>query len=150
MGSCLGPVLANIIMAELEREVVDPLIADGTFKFYVRYVDDTLVLMKPADIPRVLKKLNSFHPNLNFTVDAFEDDVVHFLDIRIVDNKTNVYYKNTHSAQYVHFDSFSPWRLKVSWVRALYTRAERICSDETTFSEQLRNITKFLSWNGFP
>ena len=150
MGSCLGPVLANIIMAELEKEIVDPLLADGTFKFYMRYVDDTLVLMKPTDIPMVLEKLNSFHPNINFTVDSFEDEVVHFLDIRLTDNKTDVYYKETHSGQYVHFDSFTPWRIKISWIRALYTRAERICSDRNMFNNQLLNIKKFLSWNGFP
>ena len=41
MGSSLGPVMANIIMAELEREIIEPLIEDGTLKFYTRYVDDT-------------------------------------------------------------------------------------------------------------
>ena len=29
-----------------------------------RYVDDTLVLIKPSDIPAVLKKFNSFDKNL--------------------------------------------------------------------------------------
>ena len=46
MGSSLGPVLANVIMTELERLVVDKLIKDGLIKFYIRYVDDTLVLAK--------------------------------------------------------------------------------------------------------
>ena len=46
MGSSLGPVLANVIMTEFERLVVDKLIKDGLIKFYIRYVDDTLVLAK--------------------------------------------------------------------------------------------------------
>ena len=36
MGSSLGPVLANIIMTELEKVVVKKLIDDGTIKFYIR------------------------------------------------------------------------------------------------------------------
>ena len=80
MGSCLAPVLANIILTEFEKQIVDDLIKAGTIKFYRRYVDDTLVLIKPCDIPSVLKKFNSFDKNLNFTVDKFENGQVHFLD----------------------------------------------------------------------
>ena len=46
MGASLGPVLANIIMTEMERVVVDKLIQTGKIKFYARYVDDTLLLVK--------------------------------------------------------------------------------------------------------
>ena len=50
MGSSLGPVLANVLMTEFERLVVDKLIKDGLIKFYIRYVDDALVLAKAEDI----------------------------------------------------------------------------------------------------
>jgi hypothetical protein len=59
MGSSLGPVLANIILTEFERLIVSELIADGTIKFYKRYVDDTLVLIKPSNISTVLAKFNT-------------------------------------------------------------------------------------------
>ena len=42
MGLSLGSVLANIII-ELERVIVEPLIATGNFKFCRWYVDDTLL-----------------------------------------------------------------------------------------------------------
>ena len=87
MGSCLGPVLANIIMTELETVIVDKLFAADSLKFYIRYVDDTLALIKESDINIVLKKLNSFHPSLKFTVDKFHDGIVQYLDIKIVDNQ---------------------------------------------------------------
>ena len=54
MGAALGPVLANIIMTEMERVVVDQLIQSGKIKFYARYVDDTLLLVKPDDIDDIL------------------------------------------------------------------------------------------------
>ena len=37
MGPWLGPVLANIIMNELENSVILPLIDNGILKFYGRY-----------------------------------------------------------------------------------------------------------------
>ena len=51
----LGCVLANIIMTELEKVVVDYLINNGTMKFYARYVDVTLLMMKPKDVKIILK-----------------------------------------------------------------------------------------------
>ena len=50
MGGSLGPVLANIIMTECEKAIVDKLIEDGIIKFYIRYVDDTLLVIKRTDI----------------------------------------------------------------------------------------------------
>ena len=49
MGSSLGPVMANIIMTELEKSMINNLFNLGISKFYIRYVDDTLVLAKPDD-----------------------------------------------------------------------------------------------------
>ena len=69
MGASLGPVLANIIMTEMERVVVDQLIQTGKIKFYARYVDDTLLLVKPEDIESILQQFNKFHKNIEFTVD---------------------------------------------------------------------------------
>ena len=105
MGSCLGLTLANIFKTELETEVVDSLFKDGLLKFYIRYVDDTLALIKESDIDDVLSKLNGFHPSLNFTVDKFDDGVVHYLDLKIIDNESDIYYKDTHTGQYMHISS---------------------------------------------
>ena len=70
MGLSLGPVRANIILTEFEKEVVSELIKSG-IKFYRHYVDDNLALIKPCDIPFVLSKFNNFDKNLKFTVDTF-------------------------------------------------------------------------------
>ena len=83
MGSSLGPVLANIILTEFERFIDSELIADGTIKFYKRYVADTLVLIKLSDISAVLAKFNSFVPNFTLTVDTFSEGIVHFLNIKV-------------------------------------------------------------------
>ena len=54
----LGCVLANIIMTELEKVVVDYLVDNGTMKFYARYVDVMLLMMKQEDVKIILKRLN--------------------------------------------------------------------------------------------
>ena len=59
MGASLGPVLANIIMTEMERCVVDTLIESGKIKFYSRYIDDTLLLVKPEDVDEILSSTAS-------------------------------------------------------------------------------------------
>ena len=46
MGSPLGPVLRNIIMTELEKIIVKDLVNKSLIKVYMRYVDDTLRLVK--------------------------------------------------------------------------------------------------------
>ena len=150
MGSSLGPILANIIMTELEKQTLDKLFKDNIIKFYARYVDDTLVLIKRDKINVVLETFNKFDPNLKFTVDEFEDGIVHFLDITIKDNgQIDMFTKPTNTGQYSHFDSFVPWRYKTSWAYALFVRAMKICSTNKLRSNQVNRIKKLLSWNGF-
>ena len=45
--------------------------------FYGRYIDDTLVIIKPEDLNHVHNALNSFDCNLKFTLDTFHDIVPH-------------------------------------------------------------------------
>ena len=73
--SSLGLVLANVIITEFEKLVVDKLIKDGLIKFYIRYVDDTLFLAKVKDIDNIMKQFNSFDKSIQFTIDRFEDGI---------------------------------------------------------------------------
>ena len=82
MGLPPAPVLANIIMTELEKTVVQKLTTSGMIKFYCRYVDDTFLLVKPVDITHIHNLFNKFDKNLRFTVDRFENEVPHFLDTK--------------------------------------------------------------------
>ena len=146
MGASLGPVLSNIIMTELERAVVDDLVDDGTLKFYARYVDDTLLLVKPEDTDEILRKFNKFHKNLKFTVDKFENSVPHFLDLEIHPDGVSIYRKDTHTAQFVNYNSYTKFNHKVAWMRSLVTRAKRLCSP-SKLKEEIKKIHKY---NGFP
>ena len=149
MGSSLGPVLANINMTELENTTIKPLINDNIIKFYSRFVDDTLLVVKAEHIPRIHNLLNQFDHNLQFTVDTFKDEIPHFLDLEISNNSLSIYRKDTHTGQYVNFSSYTPWKYKVSWITSPVSRAKQICSPNL-LSKEIHRIKGYISWNGFP
>ena len=128
MGSSLGPVLVNIIVTELEDVVIKPPITNGTIKFYTRFVDDTLLIIKAENVKQVHIALNKFDKNLRFTVDMFKDKVPHFLDLELSPDGTSIFRKDTSTGLYVNFTSFVPWAYRISWIRSLVTRASRICA----------------------
>ena len=149
MGSVLGPVLANIIMVEFERVTIKKLIDDGYIKFYGRYVDDTLLLIKKEHMPYIYESFHKFDPNIRFTDDTFENENPHFLDIEISTSGLSIYRKDTFTGQYVNYNSYVPWRYKSSWINSLAFRAKNICSHGLLYLE-LGKIKDIISWNGFP
>ena len=93
MGGSLEQVLVNITMAESEKVIVTQLIENNIVKFYIKYVDDTLLALIRKDIAIVRNKVNSFNKNLKFTVDTSEYCVPHFLDIKICPIGLGIYQK---------------------------------------------------------
>ena len=66
----------------------------GILKFYCRYADDTLVLVEEDQIDKTLKVFNSFHNNLQYIVEKFKNEDLHFLDLKIIINsEINIYVK---------------------------------------------------------
>ena len=135
-------------MTELELKIVNPLIDSGKTKFYTRFVDDTLLLAKEEDINYIFNKFNPFHPSLQFTLDHFDNGKVHFLDISIDKNKTDLHYKPTHAGKYSDISSNTPWNYKTAWIKALYHRAKKFCTTKGQFNRQVDQIKLFMSWNG--
>ena len=83
MGSPLGPLFADVYMNHFESELKDKLEANGIL-YYKRFVDDTFVLInEAADIKKLLKMLNNFHSDIQFTVETENNGSFPFLDILI-------------------------------------------------------------------
>ena len=53
----------------MENKVVRKLIDQGIIKFYCRFVDDTLLLIKNEDVECVKTEFEKFDKNLKFTFD---------------------------------------------------------------------------------
>ena len=75
--------------------------------------------------------------------------VPHFLDIEICPNGLGIYHKHTQTVQYVHFDSLTLWKWKVSWIHSLVTRAKRIFS-ENYLDKEIQLIKNYAALNGYP
>ena len=99
MGGSLGPVLANIIMKECGKVIVNQLIENNIVKVYIRYVDDIFLVLRRKHIDIFLNKFNSFIKNLEFADDTFETCVPHFLDIEICSSRLGTYHKNIQTGQ---------------------------------------------------
>ncbi len=74
---------------------------------------------------------------------------MHFLHLQINSSDITIYQKPTHTGQYTHFSSFTPWSHKTAWIRALVNHAYQICSNQYMLQSELKNIQIFMSWNGF-
>ena len=106
----------------------------GILKFYYRYVDDTLVLVKEDQIDKILEAFNLFHNNLWLTVDKFENEDVHFLDLKIINNcEVIIYVKIINTGLYINYNSYQPWHTKTALLRALYERDYKICRNCNMF-----------------
>ena len=83
MGSLSGPLLADIYLVHLERELMNQLEQHGVV-FWRRYVDDTLAILNTdADAEKLKGILNLFHRSIQFTLEPETDECISFLDINI-------------------------------------------------------------------
>ena len=92
IGSTLETLLANILMTELEKDIIQKLVNKTFIKFYTRYVDATLLLVKDEDIDPIFKELNSHNKSIKLLTDGFTNEDVNFLDIKIHQNNTDIFH----------------------------------------------------------
>jgi hypothetical protein len=115
MGSPLGPTLADLFMAKLEREAAHHI---NRLKLYKRYLDDIFILSPGRlQIDEMFSFLNSIHPNISFTCEFENDNAIAFLDIMISRQpdgtmSRSIYRKPTWTGQYQNFFSFIPEEYK--------------------------------------
>ena len=104
--------------------------------------------MKPQHVSRIHKLLNGFDKSLKSTVNMFENEVPHFLDLEMSPDGISIYRKDANSGLYVNYTSFAPWTHRIAWISSLVTRAWNICSSYK-LSEELKLMEMFASWNEF-
>ena len=154
MGSPLGPVLANIFMVDLEETIAPQL--ETSMPTWKRYVDDTFTIVEKGKLEDIIRTLNSFHPNINFTHDIEKEGKIPFLDVLLTKEEngvvnTSVYRKPTNNNIYIHWNSYAPREWKVGTLFGIARRAYLICSTEEALSNELAFITKvFTEVNGYP
>ena len=93
--------------------------------------------------------MNSSDKNLKFTVDLFENEVPHFLDLEMSLDEILILRKDSNTGLYVNYTSFVHWTHCNAWIRSLVTHAFKICSSNE-MSHELKLIKNFATSNEFP
>ena len=119
------------------------------FKKNFKSLKIALFVIKCKDVFRIQNLLKNFKSNLLFTVDLFQDEVVHFLDFELSPDGISIFRKNTNTGLYTYFSSYVSWTHRTAWIKSFTYCASRICSTNKLSSEI--NFTKKLAYcNGFP
>ena len=155
MGSPVSPIVCNLYMESFEQKALAT--APHRPRWWCQYVDDTHTVLKKIYSQEFTDHLNSVDDNIKWTTEGevelkaqleastmvVEDEtsvrvgrVLAFLDIWMVVEsdvsiRTKVFRKDTHTDQYLNFDSNHPLEHKKGVVRTLMNRADRLVSDET-------------------
>ena len=149
----LAPVLAGILMVELERAVIPKL--SQHLQFWKRYEDDTICFVRNGYQEFVLSYLNSFHNPIQFTYETEKENEISFLDTLIIRSgrkiEARVYRKSTNTDIYIHWNSYALSSWKRSTLKTLIMRAYTISSDDSYFKLELKHLRKvFHKRNGYP
>ena len=154
MGSPISPIVANLYMENFENRALQSSINPPLL--WKRFVDDTFVIMKKCQREEFLTHLNSVDQNIQFTSEEpGPEGALPFLDILIKPDKegrlnTTVYWKPTHTDQYLHWDSLHPISSKYSVVGTLHHRARTICSNKQLLKEEEEHLTMALKNCNYP
>ena len=122
MESPLGPILANIVMTELEIATIPSL--GNYLQNWKRFLDDTFAFVLPDKIGYTVNQLNSFDENVQFTFEMEVKNKLAFPDITVIRNTNNtinktVYWKPTNTGIYIQWHSHSPLQWKKTTANVL-------------------------------
>ncbi len=154
MGSPLGPVIANIFMAQLEEQLIPQL--QDKVSLWQRYVDDTCTFIRKGEVDSVLEKLNGFHESIKFTYEKEVDGTISFLDVKLIKKEdgtfeTDIHRKKTDTNIYMHWNSYAPKAWKIGTLKSLVRRAHIICSNAEFRNKEIKFLKSvFREMNGFP
>ena len=152
MGSPFSPILADLVMDDLEKEKLANL--DFEVPVYLRYVDDILIVAPSTQVDRILQIFNANTLNIKFTLEKESERAINFMDITITRKQNqklsfNWYRKPTWSGRYLNFNSHHPLRYKKSVINNLVDRA-MLLSDREFHNSNLQLITDTLVENDYP
>ena len=131
MGSLISPIVANLLMEDLETKALAT--APSPLTLCKKVCGCAFTIIQKSQKDDFLEHVNSIDDNIHFTCEEHrEDGSIPFLDMLITpdeDGRLNTifYRKPTHTDQYLHWDSHHVITSKYSVIGILYHRAKTIC-----------------------
>jgi len=150
MGSPLSPIIADLVMRDLEERSLRTL--GFGVPFYARYVDDIVMAVRSEKVDEVSRKFNTFHDRLQFTLEV-GGNKLNFLDVTIIKNNNRImynwYHKPTFSGRYLNFLSQHPFSQKRGTVMGLVDRVFFLAHPEFHL-DNLKFVITLLLENDYP
>jgi len=151
MGSPLSPVIAYMVLQDLEEEALNKI--NCNIPFYFRYVDDILLAAPIDQITKIVDTFNDCHDRLQFTVELEVNKSLSFLDLRleVVHNEIIIdwYHKETFSGRLLSFYSNHPQCHKIGTIYNLIDRAI-LLSHPKYHMKNIESCIGYLLNNGYP
>ena len=115
----------------------------------------THVYIEPDKIDYVMKKLNTYHQQIQFTYKLEKYQRISLLDVsirRLTNGKfeTTVFRKETNTDAYMNWNSHAPMQWKIGTLKNLVKRSMNICSDQHLLQEEFDYLRKvFVEINDY-
>ena len=151
MGSPISPILADIVMQDLETYCLKNIKFD--IPVLIRYVDDILALVPIDKIDYIIGVFNSFHPRLEFTHEMENNNRINFLETTIIRSNTSFkfdwFIKLTASGRFIDFASYHPLFHKIASIICLIDKAFHIF-DKEFLDIRLNKVHNLFLENNYP
>ena len=157
MGSPVSPLVANMFMEHLEQKLLSTAPEELKPKLWKRYVDDILEVIRRGTAEAPTQFLNGLDDSgsIKFTYEEEHDGKLPFLDLLLDRTETDrlkflIYRKPTHTDQYLNFSSHHPIERKLSVVRTLFERCQRLVTDNEDKVQEDIHVEEALRSCGYP
>src|SRR5436190_12795753 len=151
MGSPLSPVIADIVLQDLESKALGTL--NFVLPFYFRYVDDVVCAVPFDRFEYILNVFNSFHPRIQFTLEVGDHGTLNFFDVSLIirDNYIifDLFHKPSFSGRYLNFFSQHPVCQKRGTIIGLIDRVFHL-SNPAFHVKNFELIINILLDNSYP
>ena len=102
MGSSLSPILADVVIQDLECKTLTIHIL-----LYYRYVNDIIIAAPNDHINKILYSFNFYHERIKFAVEYDDNRGINFFDVKLLIEDGRIifdnYRKPTNSGRYLNF-----------------------------------------------
>jgi len=151
MGSPLSPVIADLVLQDLEMSATKML--PFRLPFYYRYVDDIMLAAQSDSFDQILHIFNSQHSRLQFTIETERDKRISFLDLTFIneDGKLifDIFHKPTFSGRYLSYYSHHPINHKKGVIFGMTDKIINL-SHPSFYQKNFTESINLLLKNGYP
>ena len=124
-GSPIFVIIANLVMENVEEGATLTFLNPP--KFWRRYFDDTIVVIKQTEVDEFHNHVNDVEARIKFTIEHETNNSIPFLDVCVTrkangELMTKIYKKPTHTNRYLNFNSAHSMSQKQGLVQCLSKR----------------------------